>query len=75
MPHPYKRHSAFRLVMLRKMSLVIGNESALRPYCTGSASTRSGRLLICFFIHSKEEKKMVLITHERAMDTPRPNMS
>lgn len=44
-------------------------------YCTGSASTRSGRLLICFFIHSKEEKKIVLITHERAMDTPRPDMS
>lgn len=30
---------------------------------------------MCFLMSSKDEKKMVLITHERAMETPRPDES
>ena len=30
---------------------------------------------MCFLMSSKDEKKMVLITHERAMETPRPGES
>ena len=40
-------------------------------YSTGSM-TGSGRALIRFLMNSNEEKKIVLMTQERAIETPRP---
>lgn len=34
--------------------------------------TGSGRALIRFLMNSNEEKKIVLMTQERAIETPRP---
>ena len=40
-------------------------------YSTGSM-TGSGRALIRFLMNSNEEKNIVLMTQERAIETPRP---
>lgn len=34
--------------------------------------TGSGRLLMCFFTYSKQEKKIMLMVQDRAMETPSP---
>ena len=41
-------------------------------YSTGSM-TGSGRALIRFLMNSNEEKNIVLMTQERAIETPRPS--
>lgn len=65
MTHPWKRHPAFRLIMLRKMRPAMGGESTLRALLHGVGVHAVGKI-VNLLLHPFERREEDRVDHARA---------